>query len=84
VLAELLGTPVTENLIDLVAWHPEPVGEVVEDGLARHLAVGVHLNRHRMRAPVSGGDLDAEQLAVGRLPRRLAGQAADSRAEPLA
>jgi len=84
VLAELLGAPAVENLIDLAAWHPEPVGEVVEDGLARHLAVGVHLDRHGVRAPVSGGDLDAKQLAVGRLPGRLAGQATDSRAEPFA
>jgi hypothetical protein len=54
------------------------------DCFARHLAVGVHLNRHGVGSPVGRGDLNAEQLAVGGLPRRLAGQAADSRAELLA
>lgn len=83
-LAELLGAPAIENLIDLLTGHPEPVGEVVEDALARHLAVGIHLHRDGVRPSVGRGDLDAEQLAVRGLPGRLAGQAADSRAELLA
>ncbi len=82
-LAELLWAPPIENIIDPLAGHPKPVGEVIEDALARHLAVGIHLDRDGVRPPVGGGDLDAEQLAVRGLPGGLAGQAADSRAELL-
>jgi len=64
-----LGSPIVENLVYLLARHSESVGEIVEDGLAGHLAVGIHLDRHSVRVPVGRGGLDAEQLAVGRPPR---------------
>ena len=81
---ELLGSPVLEHFVDIAASYTQPVGKVVHHGVARSLAVSVHLDSHRDPVPIGGCHLDAKQHAMCDLPGSYACQAADSGAEPLA